>query len=83
MRPSASLRTALGVPAHGHGRPRHGHGRPRPVTGLPGTVAGVPGTVAAPRLVHRMELVYGGMPAGAAADLVVALLDGARGTGEG
>ena len=76
MRPSASLRTALGVPAHGHARPRHGHARPRPVTG-------VPGTVAAPRLVHRMELVYGGMPAGAAADLVAALLDGARGTGEG
>ncbi|MFF7985066.1 LysR family transcriptional regulator [Streptomyces sp. NPDC007901] len=51
----------------------------RTATGIPGTVA-VPVTV--PRVIHRVELVYGWTPAGAAADLVASLVDGARDAGE-
>jgi DNA-binding transcriptional LysR family regulator len=71
----SDVRTLAALTATGHGLtllPR------RTATGIPGTVA-VP--VIAPRVVHRVELVYGGTPAGAAADLVTGLLDGARGAG--
>ncbi|WP_123973120.1 LysR family transcriptional regulator [Streptomyces sp. Ag109_O5-1] len=73
----SDVRTLTTLTATGHGLtllPR------RTATGVPGTVA-VP--VTAPRVVHRVELVYGGTPVGAAADLVASLLDGARDTGEG
>ncbi|WP_406441907.1 LysR family transcriptional regulator [Streptomyces sp. NBC_00631] len=71
------VRTLTALTAAGHG-----------LTLLPlRTAGGIPGTVAvpvtAPRLVHRVELVYGGTPVGAAADLVAGLLDGARGASAG
>ncbi|MFE0727420.1 LysR family transcriptional regulator [Streptomyces antibioticus] len=61
------VRALTGLAAAGHG-----------LAVLPRTVAtGVPGAVAvpltAPRVVHRIELVYAGMPTGAAAALVTAL----------
>ncbi|WP_225830585.1 LysR family transcriptional regulator [Streptomyces sp. NK08204] len=63
------IRTLTALAAAGHG-----------LTLLPRTLAtGVPGTVAvpltAPRVVHRTELLYGGTPAGAAAELVRRLVD--------
>ncbi|MGW0767277.1 LysR family transcriptional regulator [Streptomyces sp. NPDC002676] len=64
------VRTLTALAAAGHG-----------LTLLPHTTAtGVPGTAAvpltAPRLVHRTELVYGGTPAGAAAEVVRRLTGG-------
>ncbi|MBO7941563.1 LysR family transcriptional regulator substrate-binding protein, partial [Streptomyces sp. S9] len=61
------VRALTGLAAAGHG-----------LAVLPRTVAaGVPGAVAvpltAPRVVHRIELVYAGTPTGAAAALVTAL----------
>ncbi|MFE8017294.1 LysR family transcriptional regulator [Streptomyces antibioticus] len=61
------VRALTGLAATGHG-----------LAVLPRTVAtGVPGAVAvpltAPRVVHRIELVYAGTPTGAAAALVTAL----------
>ncbi|SMF38167.1 LysR family transcriptional regulator [Streptomyces sp. Amel2xC10] len=61
------VRVLTGLAAAGHG-----------LAVLPRTVAtGVPGAVAvpvtAPRVVHRIELVYAGTPTGAAAALVAAL----------
>ncbi|MEV5901727.1 LysR family transcriptional regulator substrate-binding protein, partial [Streptomyces sp. NPDC052127] len=61
------LRVLTGLVAAGHG-----------LTLLPRSVAaGVPGTAAVPvtgpRVVHRIELVYAGMPSGAARTLVEAL----------
>ncbi|MFF4115987.1 LysR family transcriptional regulator [Streptomyces sp. NPDC001714] len=71
----SDVRTLTALAAAGHGLTLLPL---RAATGVPGTVA-VP--VTAPRLVHRVELVYGGTPAGAAADLVASLLDGAHGAG--
>lgn len=73
----SDVRTLTALTAAGHGLTLLPL---RTATGAPGTVA-VP--VTAPRLVHRVELVYGGTPTGAAADLVASLLDGAHAAGEG
>ncbi|MFF5138794.1 LysR family transcriptional regulator [Streptomyces sp. NPDC013157] len=67
----SDVRTLTALAAAGHGLTLLPL---RAATGVPGTVA-VP--VTAPRLVHRVELVYAGTPAGAAADLVASLIDGA------
>ncbi|MEU1403668.1 LysR family transcriptional regulator [Streptomyces sp. NPDC005728] len=65
------LRALTALTAAGHGLTL----LPRPTaTGVPGTVA-VPLT--APRVVHRTELVHGGAPRGAAAELVRRLVYGA------
>ncbi|MFK0153372.1 LysR family transcriptional regulator [Streptomyces sp. NPDC090493] len=67
----SDVRTLTALAAAGHGLTLLPL---RTATGVPGTV---PVPVTAPRLVHRVELVYGGTPAGAAADLVASLLDAA------
>ncbi|MFI9253766.1 LysR family transcriptional regulator [Streptomyces sp. NPDC053069] len=65
------LRTLTALAAAGHGLTLLPH---RAATAVPGTVA-VPLT--APRLVHRTELVHGGSPRGAAAQMVRKLVGAA------